>query len=730
MGHAACVSCHAAQSDAWRGSQHALAMQPATPATVLGRFDGARFTYNGTTSTFSRKDDRFFVRTDGPDGRLADFEVKYTFGVHPLQQYLVEFPDGRMQALSLAWDARPKAQGGGRWFHLYPNERMDHRDPLHWTRLNQNWNYMCAECHSTNLQRNYDAKADRYATTWSDLNVACESCHGPGSNHVAWAEKAAGWEKLGDGRGLAIRLEERKGVAWTLDAASGNARRSRAPDARVEIETCAVCHARRAAIGTDPGPTGRLADTHELSLLREGLYHPDGQQLDEVYNHGSFLQSRMHAAGVTCSDCHEPHGGKLRAPGNAVCAQCHAPAKFDTGAHHLHAAGSAGAQCAACHMPVRTYMVVDPRHDHSLRVPRPDLTLKLGLPNACGACHKDKDARWAAEVIAKVHGPARKGFQTYAEALHAARAGSAGAHDMLLALARDPASPPIARATALAELRRYPARATLAALEQALGHADALLRAAALDALLAYPPQVRAPLAERLAEDPVKAVRLKAARALAAAPLEGLAPDRRGRRERAFAEYVASQEAIAERPEAHGNLGAFHAERGDAARAEAEYRHAIRLQPDFVPAYANLADLYRSLGRETEAAATLAEGLKRVPGDASLLHALGLQRVREKRTAEALVLLKRAADAQPQNARFAYVHGVALHSTGRRKEGIAVLQRALARSPNDPDLLGGLAAFSRDAGRLVEARGYAERLAAVAPHDEGAQGLLKALAGR
>ena len=730
VGQSACASCHGAQTEAWRSSQHAQAMQHATPATVLGQFEETRFTYNGVTSTFFRKNDRYFVRTDGHDGKLADFEIKYTFGIHPLQQYLIAFPDGRMQALSIAWDSRSKTEGGARWFHLYPNERINHSDPLHWTRLNQNWNYMCAECHSTNLQRNYDAKTDRFSTTWSDVNVACEACHGPSSNHVAWANKDRGWKKHEEGKGLAIRLDERKGVNWPMDAASGNARRSRPLESQRETETCAVCHARRVTIGTDPGPTGRLLDTHDLSLLREGLYHVDGQQLDEVYTHGSFLQSKMHAQGVTCSDCHDPHTQKLRAPGNAVCAQCHAPAKYDATAHHLHSANSTGAQCAACHMPTRNYMVVDPRHDHSLRVPRPDLTLKLGVPNACNTCHRDKDAQWAAAAIEKAHGPERKGFQNYAAALHAGRSGAPGTRDMLITLANDAVAPAIARATAVAELRRFPGRDAHAAVKQALLHTDPLLRVAALDTLLSFPAQVRVPLAERLADDPVKAVRVKAGRVLAVAPLENIPSGQRSRIERAFAEYVASQEAVAERPESHANLGTFFAERGDAARAEAEYRHSMRLQPDYVPAYINLADLYRSTGREPDAAATLTEGLKRVPGDASLLHTLGLQQVREKRTVEALALLKRAAEAQPANARFAYVYGVALHSTGRQKDGIAALKRALERSPYDPDLLFGLAAFSRESNQLPAARDYAQRFAAVAPHDERAQPLLRELGGK
>ena len=188
VGSAQCASCHEGSYQAWKGSQHALAMQHASEQAVLGDFGGAKFRYAGIESTFFRRDGKFFVRTDGPDGKLADFEVKYAFGVDPLQQYLVEFPDGRLQALSIAWDARPKASGGQRWFHLYPKEKIDFRDELHWTKRSQNWNFMCADCHSTNLRKAYDAATDRFKSTWSEISVGCEACHGPGSAHVEWAK--------------------------------------------------------------------------------------------------------------------------------------------------------------------------------------------------------------------------------------------------------------------------------------------------------------------------------------------------------------------------------------------------------------------------------------------------------------------------------------------------------------------------------------------------------------
>ncbi|MDH5265104.1 MAG: multiheme c-type cytochrome, partial [Betaproteobacteria bacterium] len=354
VGTEACTRCHEKAAQAWRGSQHDLAMQAPTPATVLGDFSGATFRKDGVTTTFARKGERFVIRTEGPDGKPAEFEVQYTFGVDPLQQYLLALPGGRLQAFTIAWDSRPKARGGQRWFHLYPKEKLRPGDELHWTGRQNNWNFMCADCHSTNVAKGYDAKADAYATTWSALNVGCEACHGPGSAHVAWAKAGT----RGDaGKGLTVSLGERKGVSWLPDAATGIAKRSAPRSTAREIEVCAQCHARRAQIAEGYHAGRRFLDHYRPSLLEADLYEADGQQRDEVYKWGSFLQSRMHAAGVTCTDCHDPHSGKTPAPASAVCARCHLPAKFDDPKHHFHQPGTKGAECTSCHMPARLYMV-------------------------------------------------------------------------------------------------------------------------------------------------------------------------------------------------------------------------------------------------------------------------------------------------------------------------------------------------------------------------------------
>ena len=431
VGSETCAGCHQGEAKLWDASQHKAAMQHATNQSVLGDFNDGSFDYYGVHSRFFRRGEKFLVETDGPDGKLARFEVKYTFGIDPLQQYLIEFPDGRIQALSIAWDTRPKDKGGQRWFHLYPNEEIKHDDVLHWTKLNQNWNFMCAECHSTGVAKNYNAKTDHFATSWAEISVGCETCHGQGSSHTAWARAQKSWWPFGKtedaNKGLLVRFDERRALTWSIDLQTGNAHRNVAPTTlRKEVETCGLCHARRSEFHEDWIPGQWLSQTHVVEPLVPNTYHDDGQirDVEEAYNYAPFKQGKMFAAGVTCSDCHEPHSAKLRIEGEGICLQCHAPDKYADAKHRHHADADPAPTCISCHMPVRTYMVVDQRHDHSFRIPRPDLSVKLDIPNACNDCHGDKDPRWAAAAVEGWFGPHHKGFQTYAAAFHASRTNS------------------------------------------------------------------------------------------------------------------------------------------------------------------------------------------------------------------------------------------------------------------------------------------------------------------
>lgn len=722
VGSETCAGCHQVEGRLWNKSQHKAAMQHATESSVLGDFNNQHVDHFGVRSRFFRQNGKFMVETDGPDGKLATFEAKYTFGIDPLQQYLVEFPDGRLQALSIAWDARPKDKGGQRWFHLYPDERIGHDDVLHWTRLNQNWNFMCAECHSTGVRKNYDAASDRFRTTWAEIGVGCEACHGQGSDHVDWAHARQSWWSIGKPddatMGLLVRYAERNNITWTPNPKTGNSTRSSAPATlRSEVESCGLCHARRGQLSEGWVPGRWLSDTHAVSPLSRGLYHADGQMRDEVYNYGSFKQSKMFAAGVTCSDCHDPHSGKLRHVGDNACLQCHVTEKFASATHPRHAATEQALPCVACHMPVRTYMGVDQRHDHGFRIPRPDVSVQLDTPNACNDCHSDRSSRWAADAVDAWHGSNRKGFQTFAPAFAAAWGEGADASRLLAAVAADPATPDIVRATALAELGSLPSPQALELAKAGLANPDPMVRIGALDLLEGVPAPQRWAMAAPALSDPVRGVRIRAALLLAQVPTEQQPLADRQRFAQAAEEFVTAQRLNSDRPEARSALGRFLLLRGQAAAAETEYKAALRLSPQYAPAAVNLADLYRQNGREIDGERVLREALTVSPQDAGLHHGLGLTLVRLKQHDGAIRELREAAELAPDRTRFSYVYAAALHSAGRVADAVAILKQSADRHPHDRDTSVALVAYSRAAGDIGTAITYAERLAAAFPDD-------------
>lgn len=705
VGSKLCANCHPVQHVFWQNSHHDLAMQEADENSVLGDFENAEFTYFGTVSRFYKRGGRFFVRTDGPEGTLQNYPIAYTFGVSPLQQYLIEFPGGRLQVLGIAWDAREKSKGGQRWFHLHPEENIEHGDELHWTGINQNWNFMCADCHSTNLQKNYDLVSDSYATTWSDIDVGCEACHGPGSRHLNWAQKPTSDIPS---KGFAVTYDEREKSAWAMDRDTGIARLESTGKAQREIETCAACHSRRSTSFPNARPGDSLLDHYNLALLGEPLYHADGQIKDEVFVYGSFLQSKMHAAGVTCSDCHDPHSLQLRARGNDVCAQCHLPARFDSEEHHFHAANSEGAQCVNCHLPARTYMQVDIRRDHSFRVPRPDLAAMLGTPDVCTGCHTNKSRAWAASRLERKFG--KPDNRHFGEAIYAGRNGLPDAEAKLVRLLADESQPIIARATAIRLLPRYLSRPS-AQLLQAIAQGDnKLLNLGLAQSLEAVPPSVRPVFAIPLLYDKSRVVAALAANSLADAPIDSYPHNIQQQFDKVLNDYLNSERFNADRPESLANLAALHQQRGEISKAEGLFKLALARAPYYTPAYVNLADLYRATEREQAAEALLRDGIQNVSTLAPIHHSLGLSLVRQRRNDEAIQYLRMAAENLDTSSRYVYVYAIALNSSGHRDSALAVLEQGLERFPNDAGILRGLVALYREAGNEGKAQYYEARL--------------------
>lgn len=717
VGTAACAGCHESEHAQWQGSHHDLAMQKPTPATVLGDFDGASFKYFGMTTDFFIRDDRYMVRTDGPDGKPTEYEVAWVFGVEPLQQYLLPMEDGRLQTLSVTWDSRPLAEGGQRWYHLYPDEEIRHDDPLHWTGPYQNWNTRCAECHSTDVHKNYNASTRRFATTFFEEDVGCEACHGPGSKHIDLAGS-------GIKSGLQTDLSARG--QWEFPEGEAIARRRTPLTDRLQVDSCARCHARRGTLG-DYEHGKPISDTHRLSLLGQPLYHHDGQILDEVYVYGSFVQSKMFQAGVVCSNCHEPHSNQLRAKGNAVCAQCHKPAVFDSPEHHHHPAGTASAQCVNCHMPSQTYMGVDDRRDHSMRIPRPDLSVTIGTPNACNQCHEQESPQWALSALRNWGVRLGDTGAHPAVAMAELQSGDNRGIPTLLKLASDNTASPIWRATALERVSAGGNRQAVDIAQVLLGSSDPLLRASAVRSVQALPPSQRYVSLRPLIQDPVAGVRMEVALSLADVPLNELPPEAQQDLLALFAEYKTIQRQHLDMPSINMQLGIFNIRRGDFPAAETAYREALSLNPQLVSAHLNLADLLRGQGRESEARAQLESALAVNPQSGDAMHALGLLEARAGEREAALKWLANAAELETMGSRHRFVFAVAQHDFGDVPGALITLRQLHSALPTDEEALLALVNYSAETGNRNMAGRYANKLVSIAPDNPSYRRLARSL---
>ncbi len=709
-GTLSCRDCHKVEYDRWRGSDHDLAMDEANEKTVLGDFNDATFTENGVTTRFTRRDGKYFVFTEGPDGQMVEYPVAYVFGHEPLQQYLIPFPGGRLQCLTIAWDTERK-----RWFGLYPGRDIPPGDWLHWTRNAQTWNFMCAECHSTNLKKNYDPKTNSYNTTWSDIDVGCEACHGPGSRHVAWAKIAPMARPELPDDGLVVRTS---GIA---------------PEQLVEL--CAPCHSRRSELGDYDHTEAELLDRMIPTLLQEGLYHPDGQILEEVYVYASFLQSKMYARGVSCHDCHDSHSMKLLKEGNDLCLQCHQREVYDVSEHHIHkkvfeGKPSPGALCVKCHAVEQPFMVIDWRADHSFRVPRPDLSATIGTPNACtqAGCHADKPLSWSLDAYRRWYGAARK--PSFGTTFALARRGDPEAREDLLRIAESGLQPAIVRATALSLLAQYDDPAADAAMRKSLMSDEPLLRYTAVSDLAPRDARDAVALLAPLLSDPIAAVRLAAASQVAGVPSDLLKPYQQEALDRALAEYRTAMDYSLDSPSSPYNLGNLEAKLGHPAESERYYRMALTVDDLFLAAKMNLATLLSSQGRNAEAETLLRQVVAAYPDNGDAAYSLGLLLVEMGNTQEGLTFLNLAAERLPLRARVHYNLGLLLQQEGRLDDAERELRRAVELDPNGHDPLLALADHLARRGRTGEALVFADRLAAAHPESPAGRQIRQALTGR
>ena len=662
-GSAACKNCHQAEYDRWSKSHHYLAMLPADEDSVRGLFDGSSLEFHGVPSVLTKRGDVFEVETSTDKGREI-IQIAYTFGAYPLQQYLVERERGKLQALNIAWDDRPSASGGQRWYHL--REKLDDDSPFFWTRHLQNWNAGCAECHSTGVAINYDRRQKSYQTNFSDVNVGCEACHGPGQNHI---------ETASSGNPSAL-VNLGQGMQWSYAAndqiASGKGLRDDS-----YLGMCGGCHSRRRIIGEiNPGQDFR--EQYQISFLEEGLYYPDGQIQDEVFVLGSFMQSRMYQSGVTCMNCHDAHDGKIKIKGDGLCAQCHSPKVFDQISHAGHTREQA--KCVDCHMPERIYMGIDARRDHQFGIPDPHLAESLGVPHACANCHADQPIEWA-----KSQTKARANDYAYLTA--AVRKFDPSQISSAQEYIADAVNPMIRRATLLAGLP--PTREAMRLAIMSLQDTSPMMREAASRLLISAPEELRYQVLSDHASDPDKSVRLNVGKALA--PLLTQLPLEEARSLLPTVTELTDSLRV-DRVADLTTLASIQLQIGQRGFAEEIYKEALGMEPHYLPALLNLADLKRE-DDESESLALLQRAVQQAPDSGAALHSFGLALVRAKRTEEAVHYLGLAFYQSDAIPRYAYVYAVALESTGEVEEALSVLANALERWPNQPDLFALKAAY-------------------------------------
>lgn len=609
-----------------------------------------------------------------------------------------------MQCLPIAWDVVKKE-----WFHLYPDLELDPEEWIYWTNQGQNWNSMCADCHSTELQKNYDPFTDSYATQWAEINVGCEACHGPGSKHLSWSENPE-----------MARVEGDAGLQVQTSMISS----------RQQVDLCAPCHSRRSMLGDYKHQQQDLLDTLTPRLLEEGLYHADGQILDEVYVYGSFVQSKMYATDVRCSDCHNVHTIKLHQEGNKLCLQCHQASIYDSKEHHFHKkegeqgdpiktvegkilfnVGS-GAECVQCHMPGRTYMGNDYRPDHSIRIPRPDLSVNLGTPNSCNRCHIAQTNEWSAEYTKKWYGSKQK--YHYGNIFNAGRRNDPQAKQELIQIVADTLSPILVRATALSLLGRYQGEDVVSVFRQSLESDETILRRTALMFLPSLVSEEQMEMAGPLLADPVKGVRIEAARALTRFPSEQL---KRWQKpfEQALNEFEEIALYSADFAASRLNLGALSSYKGEPEEAEKHFKKAVAIDRDFYAARTNLAVLYSRQGKNDLAEEQLRKTLSVNPDLPDVNYSLGLLLSEQKQYESAVKHLRQAAVGMPTNARVHYNLGQLLAFLRNDQEAETALLQTVAIDPGNMNYLQAIAQFYLARGKYPQARGVAEQMLSADP---------------
>ncbi|MCP4988898.1 MAG: hypothetical protein GY928_23440 [Colwellia sp.] len=665
------MGCHKEQQYDWQQSDHAKAMVVANKDSVLADFNNVDVKHYGQRAHFFIKNSRHQVTISydaSGDSKADTYPIKYTFGHYPLQQYLVETEDGKLQVLPFAWDAREKTQGGQRWYHNYSHEEITQQDRLHWRQPLQNWNGMCADCHSDGLIRNYDAEKNSFDTQFDNINVGCLSCHGDMSEHSKSQIKTQDHienkvrNSISEPLGLWIREIGDKTAHW-----QGKDRDNRF------MNNCFACHSLRSPLTDGFKANIPFLEQFTPQFPSAPNYHADGQIKEEAYVYGSFLQSKMFKAGVNCLDCHDKHTMKLKIEGNGLCLQCHGGEVYNVKSHHQHKDNSIGAQCVNCHMPDNRYMGVDDRRDHSFKIPRPDLSQEFNTPNACIKCHEKETNQWASEKLNKWHGQSKvlAKSQQHLMTLNNGKTITLAQHWSII---EDEKLNVISRASALQMLSYTTQSLSSTKLIPYLTHSEALIRLSAATVGMLLAPTEREKYLSPLLSDKLKAIRVAAARSLVSS---NISPKSQTSFTQAFNELAAANEINSWRGEGRANQALVALEVNDAIGAEKSLKAAINVEPYFEIGYINLADLYRSQQRTALVVSVLKKGMKNLPSSGALHYSFGLHLVRQQKLSKALKYFEKSMNLSPDNAQNAYTYILALDGLGKSEVALNELMKLM-----------------------------------------------------
>lgn len=476
VGSAACGRCHETIAASWQDSIHIQMTRPVAEARIIGDFSpGTHLEKYGRAYQMSARDGRYVIAVAHQGGEFEPFEVHFTLGVNRFQGYLSKLPDGRIYVLPVFW-------------HRDTNQWIDYKeitplpaDSSH--EFRQIWNVNCFNCHATNLRQNFDSEARTYATSWTELGIGCEACHGPGAAHVALMKT---WEADPASRPAYESSARNRELGALLRIFS-----PKSADKRQVFDTCAYCHGNKTNYFVGMKPGDRYEDYAAPFLVSQpipaddpqGDFWPDGRpnrfnRPQALMQSGCFLKGQ-----AVCTSCHTIHGAKRphslkveASKTDLLCTQCHQQFQGpQLAAHTRHGADSAGSRCVDCHMSNVNWRMQLRRLDHTFAPPVPEMTARYGVPNACNTCHDDRTPEWAARTMDQWYGDRARRAEVarMADVLYAAGSGDAASLAGLVGLAIDRRKGPPIRASAAEFIGRLaqqmpPGNATAAALAPAV----------------------------------------------------------------------------------------------------------------------------------------------------------------------------------------------------------------------------------------------------------------------